>query len=123
MPEDYPELEIGDPFDFFIRQAHRLSRTLFLPIENVAEVVEIVRGAFGDAWIRGKVESRTQGTPLPEYTHTLGRCFGIAGDSQVVSVFEIAVYLKHLCRVYNLQQVIDNMRAQWGAGLLQLAIC
>lgn len=119
--ERIEELDVGDPFEFFTDKARRVRQDLSIPIDFLHEAVAIVRGAYGDDWIRAQVEARKHASPLPEYVHPLGSYFGIAGESQIVSIFELAVYLKRLATVRNLPQVIESMKEKWGPGLLQLA--
>src|SRR5690349_24675250 len=98
-PEVDKALQIGDPFEFFEEQAYALHRELALPTGFVPEALAIVKGAFGESWLRTQVETKTRAMPLPLNVHPLGGCFAVRGPSDIVEVLELAVYIKRLIRI------------------------
>jgi len=116
-----PELKIGDPFRFFERQAWEVRKKLDLPMEFVPEALAILQNAFGEDWLRRQVETTTRRSPIPFHVHPLGGCLGVAGESQIVEVLELAVYLKRLFDVPAIVNVLHDMKTKYAHGFLQLA--
>lgn len=122
MKQPIPELDIGDPFVHFAKQAYRNANRFGVPSEFIDESIAIVRGAFGDDWLQSQFDKSEKELPvLLLRRHPLMECFTIAGEEQIKEVMELAVYLKHLSKVKNVDYVIAQMRDKYHSGLLQLA--
>lgn len=117
----HPVLEIGDPFLFMERQAYAMQTELRLPTDFIPAAIDIVKGAFGEEWLRDRAHAKTRATPIPLSDHPLGTCFAVAGPTDIVEILELAVYIKRLARVPRLDVVVRAMRDRYGPGLLQLA--
>lgn len=119
MDEIFPHID--DPFERWITRAIGLAPSLHLPLDFIEEAAAIVRSAFGEEWIR-KSLARPTHTPLVRiYRHPVLDAFSAPGPNQCVELLELAVYLKRLIGVKNLEQVIKSMKSQYAPGLLQLA--
>ncbi len=117
-----PELDIGDPRDHWVNQAHKLADKLRLPRPLINETRAIVEGAFGSSWLNEVFNGvRNQHALIPQPTHPFDTLFGVAGDCQVVELMELGVYLKRLAYTPNLVDVINVMKNHYSTGLLQLA--
>lgn len=122
MKKPVKELDIGDPFDHFAKQAFRNATKSRFPIQFINEAIAIVRTAFGENWVRKMFEKNRGATPIrPLSKHPLADCFTIAGESQIAEVLELAIYLKKLAKVRNIDYVITQMKDKYYSGLLQLA--
>lgn len=115
-----PELETGDPFEFFEKQTFALHGRLSLPVEFVPEAIHILKGAFGEQWLREQVALIRPAPVLPQKFHPLGIAFGL-GEAGVVQLLELAVYIKKLIRVPKLDVVLKEMKVGYFHSLLQLA--
>jgi len=122
MKEPMNELDIGDPFDHFAKQAFRNAKRFRFPLRFINESIAIVRNAFGEIWLRGMFGRDRGATPVALHSkHPLADCFAVAGENQIAEILELAVYLKHLAGVKNLEYVITQMKDKYYNGLLQLA--
>jgi len=122
MKEPVDELDIGDPFDHFAKQAFSNAKRFGLPSSFINESIAIVMGAFGEDWLRTMFVKDRSSTPvIPASRHPLADCFAIAGKNQIAEILEIAVYLKHLAQVKNVNHVITQMKDKYYSGFLQLA--
>lgn len=117
-----PELDIGDPRDHWISQAHKLANRLRLPSALIDETRAIIESAFGSSWLSEVFNGlRNQHALIPQPTHPFDTLFGVAGECQVVELMELGIYLKHLANAPNLVDVINVMKHHYSTGLLQLA--
>jgi hypothetical protein len=122
MKEPIKELDIGDPFDHLAKQSFRNAARFGFPSQFINEAIAIVRSAFGQDWLHGMFEKSRKDMPvILQSKHPLVGCFTVAGENQIAEVMELAVYLKHLAKVKNLDYVITQMKEKFDSGLLQLA--
>ncbi len=120
-PEIEKVLDIGDPFEFFVKQAFVLHRRLSLPLDFVHEAIALIKVAFGEEWLREKTQTKTRATALPLSTHPLGNYFAVSGPSDIVNILELAIYIKKLANVPRIADVLKSMKEDYGPGYLQLA--
>ena len=114
-----PTLDIGDPLDFWVKQAHKLISELRLPAEFILEARAIAEGAFKNKWLDVKIKKEfPHESFLPRVSHPLVFDFTVAGDSRIVEIMELAIYLKKFVGDKNLGAVIDAMKNSFQAGLL-----
>ena len=119
---EHPELDIGDPFQHWTRQAYALAAQLHLPVDFIDEARSIVASAFTREWLESVFERPVPRGSLPtKRVHPLEALFSVAGPSQIVELIELAVYLKHLAPSTNIGEVIAVMKDNYQTGLLQLA--
>src|ERR1700740_2134673 len=101
-----PELEVADPFEFWVARANRAAVRLGLSHVPMGEALAVVRNAIGDAWLRQVCQvSATAETPFKR--HRLGDCLTVAGDDDIAEVVELALYLRRLYDVPGLADVIS----------------
>ena len=120
-PEIDQALDIGDPFEFFVKQAYTLYRELSIPLDFAHEAIAIIKMAFGEEWLREKVRTKTRATALPLRTHPLGNYLAVSGPRDIVDILELAVYIRRLWNVPRLMDVLNSMKEDYGPGYMQLA--
>lgn len=114
--------DIGDPFEFWAQQACKLSDKLGISAQFTDEALAIVKGAFGEAWLRKIIVDRNKGgflIPMPK--HPLAMRFLAPRESEIIEIYELAVYIKRLLRVKNIDKVLTAMKACYSPGRMQLA--
>jgi hypothetical protein len=65
----HPALEIGDPLSFPERQAHAMQSELRLPTEFIPAAIDIVKGAFGEEWLRDRARIQLLADTLERQWH------------------------------------------------------
>ena len=114
------ELEVRDPFDFWIARATGAAARLGLTHVPMAEALAVVSNAVGETWLRSVCElASTAETPFKP--HPLGDWLTIAGDDAVVEVVELALYLRRLSRVPGLTDGLIVLRENYWTARQQLA--
>lgn len=116
--------DTGDPFEYWIKQAYKFEKEINLPADFATEAIAIIKGAFGEQWIRDELKRRDRSAPfLRLREHPIANCFTSPAEPQLVKIFELAIYIKKLIRCRELYQVIKQMKDenQFATGLLQLA--
>lgn len=101
-----------DPFDLFNSNALKLMTKHDLPADFINESLSIIKNTFGESLLRNYINTKKRGTIIPHCKHPLGNLFQVAGENQIVELMELAVYLKKLYQVPNLDKVIENMKAE-----------
>ena len=116
-------LQREDPIQFWLRRAHESAPRLRLPVEFLGEAIGILTGAVSEQWVREGVAKRRPGFIGVFHGNPLIKALAVAGDNDLVTVVELAIYLKHLVRVEGLQEVITSLRGEdtFDSALLQLA--
>lgn len=117
-----PRLEGGDPRERWIRRAFHYAEQLGLPTDFIVETKNIIEAAFSKEWLDGVLAKKLPRTSvLPPTVHPIEHMFHVSGESRVVELMELAVYLKHLTSCRNLPEVVTVMKNSYSTGLLQLA--
>lgn len=112
------------PLDNWTYHAHRRAQLLQLPVDFIEEAREIVVGALGPTWVEDQLQ---RGSPsiigLVKPPHPVIHDIRVAGDCQIVGVFELAVYLKRLVTVPGFHATVAMLRSrdQFATTLMQLA--
>lgn len=117
------DLQRKDPTAFWLRRAHENAVRLNLPVDFLGEAIGILTGAVSQQWVREQATKHRKGGVLHS-GHPLIKAITVAGDNDLVSVVELAIYLKRLFTVDGLQEVIhSSLRAEnkFDSALLQLA--
>ncbi|MFH2068809.1 MAG: hypothetical protein ABII89_05030 [Candidatus Omnitrophota bacterium] len=105
--EDMDLFDVGDPFEFWSQQACRLSGKLKISPDFVNEAIAIIKGSFGEQWLRDSFENKARNTPIPMPKHPLIQKLLTPTESQVISIYELAVYIKRLLQIKNLDKVLQ----------------
>jgi hypothetical protein len=87
-------LQREDAIAFWLRRAHEQARQLDLPVDFLGEAIGIVTNAVSASWIRAQIDKRRFGLMGAFTSNPLINALAIAGDSQLVTIVELAVYLK-----------------------------
>lgn len=123
MPED-PDNKtfgIGNPFDYWVQQAHMLADQHRFPRSFIAEAAHIVRNAFTSEWLVQVFDKGwSKHSLVPQAPHHLDTLFCVAGSNQIAELLELAIYLKCLCHTKNVDSVIQIMKDNYSTDLLQL---
>ncbi len=119
MAHKFPSIE--DPFERWVTRAVGAAKHLNLPLAFIEEAAAIIRSAFGEEWIRQSLARPTYTPIISLHRHPVLDGLATAGPSQCVELLELAVYLKRLVGVRNLERVVKAMRKQYAPGFLQLA--
>jgi len=100
------------PFDLFNSNALKLMIDLDLTADFINESLSIIKNTFSESLIGDYINTKKRGTIIPYCKHPLGNLFQVAGENQIVELMELAVYLKKLFQIPNLDKVIENMKAE-----------
>lgn len=114
---------IQEYLSHFADEAHYHAAKNIIPAFSYAEVISIVTSAFWMEWLANMMSSRpTMRFPHPQH-HCLDVWISTPTPSHILSIVELALYLKNLHDVEGLGEVIENMRAidQFETSLLQVA--
>ena len=94
-PSDIDEM-LGrkDPYEFWLQEANLHSG----PLQSISpnEVLSIIRSAFGHEWLDEKINEPEKGSHLDSSRHPFAKWVLTPGETQVRSMFEIAIYLRQL---------------------------
>ena len=125
MAEDVNEL-LGrtDYVEHWLREArHHGKRRPWQ--QHLVEAIAILEVAFGKEWLREVAQqpSRAVMTGDDPNRHPLGTWIALPSASNVASVVELAVYLRHCARAPRLDEVLSMLRSpgQFGRAFVQLA--
>ena len=87
--------DIGDPFEFWVEQAHRLADHNGFPKGFIEEAAQMVRSAFTSEWLENVFDrGYSKRSLLPQAPHHLDALFCVAGVNQIAELMELAAYLK-----------------------------
>lgn len=98
-----------DPLEFWLQEAN-LRPNANLGISPV-EALAIIKGAFSESWLRDQVTAEEKGTAIQSSRHPLARLILLPGKNQIPRVLELALYLRDLYAVANLDQVIQQLKS------------
>ncbi|MCK5614097.1 hypothetical protein KAR91_70185 [Candidatus Pacearchaeota archaeon] len=118
------KLKIKEPFEYWKNQGYKFSKKIKLPVGFLSEALAIIKGAFNEQWICDQLETKSRGVPFfCLRKHQIVNCFLSPAESDLVGIIELAIYIKKLIHVKNLEQVLTQMKdsGQYMTGLLQLA--
>ncbi|GEM_PF-4033462 len=114
--------DVGDPFEYLAQQTCKLSGKLQISPDFVNEAIAIIKGAFGEQWIRNSFNDKMRGSPLiPMTKHPISRNLLAPSASTITTIYELAIYIKRLLHIKNLHKVLEMMKSQYAEGLMQLA--
>ena len=120
--EEADLFDVGDPFEYWAQQACKLSGKIQISPSFVNEAIAIIKGAFGEKWLRNSFDEKMRNSPviaMPK--HRIIRNLSTPGESQIIEIYELAIYIKRLVNVKNLDKVLKMMKTQYAEGLMQLA--
>jgi hypothetical protein len=116
-------LAYGDPFEYFEKRSITIGQRIGISADSIREAVDILKGAFGAEWLIAQAQKKGCGEIAPFCDHPLGTVFDVAGEPQITTACEIALYLKVLARTPRLTTVLANLKnpADYNTSLMQLA--
>lgn len=114
--------DIGEPLEYCAQQVCKFSGELKIDSGFATEAIAIIKGAFGEHWLREIFMQDSRGRPvLQRFGHPLHTIFMTPSQSHIVELYELAIYIKKLLRCPNVDKVIAMMKTQYEEGLMQLA--
>ena len=116
------ELDIGDPIEHWIQRAHKRAKVLKLPINLINDSAAIVVNALGRRWLDENFAKPDKSFPFPD-KNPIVHDFEVAGDLQIVTIMEIAEYLRFLATTPGINKVLTMLKnkKQYFSSFLQIA--
>jgi len=117
------KIDFGDPLEDWIRRAYKFADDLCLPADFINEAKCIVVNAFTERWLNKEFQDKTFPLIFKPHRHEIAQHFLTAGESQIVDIIELAIYLKTLAKDQNINKVVIalcNMK-QYRSAFLQLS--
>ena len=124
MPKGNDDVfDVGDPFEYWCKQAYKLSGKLKISPDFISEAMEIVKGAFEKEWLLRSFNRQTRGGVLTaiHQPRSLKDNILTPSESSIMELYEIAVYIKRLWQIKNFDKVIVMMKISYAQSLLQMA--
>lgn len=123
MQKETDVFDVGDPFEYWCKQAYKLSGKLKISPDFIMEAMEIVKGAFGKEWLIQSFNRQSRGGVLTaiHQPKSLKDNILTPSESSIMAIYEIAVYIKRLLHIKNLDKVLVMMKSNYAQSLLQLA--
>lgn len=122
MAHKNARLEIVDPLEYWTKCAYFYASKINLPVDFIDEARDIIVSAFSKDWLEKLFKRKLPCDSLiPNIPHPMKTFFKTPGESQVVSIMELAVYIKKLCHSKNFYDVIQIIKDSFFTGFMQLA--